>query len=90
MTVAHQPGATERQPADHEPRMPQRRRDQPRSSDEARKKQQRHAVQLYQSGSSIRAIARELGRSYGYARTLLLDAGVELRASGRQPRTAPT
>jgi transposase len=38
------------------------------------------------NGESIRAIARRFGRSYGYARNLLLDAGVELRPSGRQPR----
>jgi transposase-like protein len=64
---------------------PRRRRDLSHSTPAERKAQQRQVRTLYRDGESIRAIARQLGRSYGYARKLLLDAGVELRTSGRQP-----
>jgi hypothetical protein len=66
---------------------PRRRRDLPSSTPGERKEQQHQARTRYLAGDSIRDIARHLDRSYGYARKLLLDEGVELRASGRQPRT---
>jgi hypothetical protein len=36
----------------------------------------------YRSGESIRQIAASLGRSYGFVRGVLLDAGVTLRGRG--------
>jgi hypothetical protein len=45
------------------------------------------AAQRYQAGSSIRAIAAELGRSYTYIRLLLLQTGVVLRSRTGRPRT---
>lgn len=36
-------------------------------------------AEFYRAGSSIRALARQTGRSYGGVRRLLLDAGVTLR-----------
>lgn len=36
----------------------------------------------YESGASIRALARTSGRSYGFVRTVLTEAGTRLRARG--------
>lgn len=46
--------------------------------------------QRYAAGESIRAIALESGRSYGYVQGLLREAGVEFRSRGgaRQQRSA--
>ncbi|XVV10873.1 helix-turn-helix domain-containing protein [Actinoplanes sp. CA-131856] len=46
------------------------------------------ARRLYQGGGSIRSIAARLGRSYGFTRTLLVNAGVALRPPGHTPRPA--
>ncbi len=43
-------------------------------SDELREK--------YVAGASIRDLANETGRSYGFVHRLLVDAGVELRGRG--------
>lgn len=40
------------------------------------------AADLYAQGATIRSIAEQMGRSYGGARALLLDAKVELRGRG--------
>lgn len=42
----------------------------------------------YADGESIRAIAADLGRSYGWVQMLLKEAGVELRARGGDTRSA--
>lgn len=42
----------------------------------------RHAADLYTQGCTIRSVARQLGRSYGCTRALLLEAGVRLRPKG--------
>ncbi|MFJ8345100.1 helix-turn-helix domain-containing protein [Streptomyces sp. NPDC094153] len=43
-------------------------------------------AQMYQAGASIRAIARQTGRSYGAVHKLLADAGVQFRPRGaRRP-----
>ncbi|NNJ04180.1 transcriptional regulator [Streptomyces sp. PKU-MA01144] len=48
----------------------------------------RRAADLYEQGSTIKGVAQEISRSYGNTRTLLLEAGVTLRArGGRIPRT---
>ena len=39
-------------------------------------------VDRYVSGASIRAIAEESGRSYGFVQKLLKEAGVEFRPRG--------
>lgn len=36
----------------------------------------------YQAGASIRSIAREMGRSYGFVRNILAESEVELRGRG--------
>jgi hypothetical protein len=36
----------------------------------------------YLAGASIRALASETGRSYGFVHRLLVDSGVELRSRG--------
>jgi hypothetical protein len=47
------------------------------------------AAELYTAGSSIRTVAREIGRSYGCTRSLLIQARVVFRArGGRLPKTA--
>lgn len=40
------------------------------------------AAELYAAGCTIRSVAEQLGRSYGSARGLLLEAKVTLRARG--------
>lgn len=40
------------------------------------------AVGLYLQGCTIQSTARQIGVSYGTARTLLLEAGVRLRKPG--------
>lgn len=49
---------------------------------EARIRLREHAARLYINGGSIPAVARQIGRSYGCTRTLLLEAGVRLRKPG--------
>lgn len=46
------------------------------------------AAELYAMGCTIRSIARDLGRSYGGTRALLLDAKVTLRGRGGGIRKA--
>lgn len=46
----------------------------------------------YDAGQSIRALAAETGRSYGFVHRILSDAGVTLRGRGgatRGKKTAP-
>lgn len=42
----------------------------------------RRAAYLYDQGCTIKSVARQLGRSYGGTRALLLEAGVVLRPRG--------
>lgn len=44
----------------------------------------------YRAGAAIRALAAQHELSYGLARTLLLEAGVELRSRRRPARKAGT
>lgn len=54
-----------------------------------READRRFAVERYQEGSSLREISIGLGRSYGYARRLLLEAGAALRPRGGPNRRGP-
>lgn len=49
---------------------------------EARTRLRTEAARHYLAGSTIQSTARHIGRSYGTARTLLLEAGVRLRKPG--------
>lgn len=49
---------------------------------DARTAAAQQAAGLYAQGCTIRSVARQLGRSYGGTRRLLLDAGVQLRDRG--------
>ncbi|SDM47346.1 hypothetical protein SAMN04487981_101637 [Streptomyces sp. cf386] len=40
------------------------------------------AAELYVQGCTIQSTARQIGRSYGSTRDLLLEAGVKLRPRG--------
>ncbi|UOB09128.1 helix-turn-helix domain-containing protein [Streptomyces sp. HP-A2021] len=40
------------------------------------------AAQLYMEGCTITSVARQIGYSYGTARTLILEAGVRIRRRG--------
>lgn len=51
-----------------------------------RQKAAERAARLYRKGSSIRDIAETLECSYGLARTLVVEAGVDLRARGGYKR----
>ncbi|MGW1039860.1 helix-turn-helix domain-containing protein [Streptomyces sp. NPDC002547] len=45
------------------------------------------AAALYVQGCTIASVARQIGRSYGNTRTLLIEAGVQLRSPNRyRPR----
>ena len=48
----------------------------------------RRAADLYAQGCTIASVARQLGRSYGGTRALLLEAGVTLRPRGGGIRKA--
>lgn len=43
-------------------------------------------AERYQAGESIRAIAEDLGRSYGFVHGLLKEKGVKLRGRGGATR----
>jgi hypothetical protein len=49
---------------------------------ESRIKTRTRAAELYLAGCTIQSVARQIGRSYGLARTLLVEAGVTLRKRG--------
>ncbi|WP_318205341.1 helix-turn-helix domain-containing protein [Streptomyces sp. SCL15-4] len=40
------------------------------------------AARLYTEGCTIQSVARQIGYSYGTTRTLLIEAGVRIRARG--------
>ncbi len=44
------------------------------------------AAARYAEGATVRAIATELGRSYGFVHRLLQEADVELRSRGARSR----
>ncbi|WP_329291920.1 helix-turn-helix domain-containing protein [Streptomyces pseudovenezuelae] len=51
----------------------------------------RKAAELYLAGCTIESTARQIHRSYGATRTLLLEAGVKLRApGGARTRSQPS
>ena len=43
-------------------------------------------VQRYQRGESIRSMAEDIGRSYGFVHGVLAEAGVEMRTRGGATR----
>lgn len=45
-------------------------------------------VSRYTSGASIRALAEDVGRSYGFVHALLVEAGVPMRSRGGATRGA--
>lgn len=49
---------------------------------EARTRLMNQAARLYLQGSTIQSTARQIDRSYGTTRTLLLEAGVRIRKRG--------
>ena len=55
---------------------------------QARDKARQQAAELYGQGCTIRSVARQLGRSYGGTRVLLVEAGVQLRGRGGGLRKA--
>lgn len=47
------------------------------------------AVKQYKAGATVRQIAKDLGRSYGFVHKLLLETpGVEFRSRGARQKTA--
>ena len=55
---------------------------------QARETVRQQAAELYGQGCTIRSVARQIGRSYGGTRVLLVEAGVTLRARGGAIRKA--
>jgi transposase len=58
-----------------------------RVSGDQREELMRIAAEQYAAGRSIRALAAELNRSYGFVHKLLGEAGVELRGRGGNNRS---
>ena len=46
------------------------------------------ARRLYEAGATIRAVAEQIGRSFGGTYALLVEAGTEFRATGGGKRKA--
>lgn len=57
-------------------------------SGSAREHARNVVAEQYAAGATVRMIADDLGRSYGFVHRLLLEAGVELRSRGARSRTA--
>lgn len=53
-----------------------------RISGELRDEVAQSLAQRYRAGESIRSLASDVGRSYGFVQGLLKDAGVALRSRG--------
>lgn len=45
------------------------------------------AAEQYAAGATVRAIAADLGRSYGFVHRLLVESGIELRSRGARSKT---
>lgn len=58
-----------------------------RVSGDARDKLASELSQKYSNGMSIRELAAETGRSYGFVHRLLVESGVTLRGRGGAPRS---
>lgn len=56
--------------------------------DPERARIRRYAARPYGRGATIQSVAREIGGSYWLARTLLLEADVQLRGRGGGARKA--
>ncbi len=61
-----------------------------RVSGEQRHEVQQSFVERYQAGESIRSLAVDSGRSYGFVQALLKDAGVVFRTRGGSHRATRT
>jgi hypothetical protein len=56
----------------------------------AREKLARELRRKYEKGASLRGLAEQTGRSYGFVHRILTDRGVTLRGrGGNHRRTAP-
>ena len=57
-----------------------------RVTGEAREQLARDVVARYEAGASIREIAEDVGRSYGFVHAMLTESGVQLRGRGGATR----
>lgn len=55
-------------------------------SGSAREAAREAAAKLYAEGATVRHIAAELGRSYGFVHRLLVESGITLRSRGTRTR----
>lgn len=55
-------------------------------SGNAREETRAAVAKLYAEGATVRAIAAELGRSYGFVHRILVEAEVPLRSRGTRSR----
>ncbi|WEP00044.1 helix-turn-helix domain-containing protein [Streptomyces sp. FXJ1.172] len=60
-----------------------------RITGEARDRLASELKKAYEGGASIRALAEDTGRSYGFVHRILTEAGVSLRNRGGAPRSRP-
>ncbi|MGW6145148.1 helix-turn-helix domain-containing protein [Streptomyces sp. NPDC055140] len=61
-----------------------------RITGEARDKIANELKKAYEGGASIRALAQDTGRSYGFVHRILTEAGVTLRGRGGATRSQPS
>ena len=61
-----------------------------RVTGEARERLARDVVDQYQRGASIREIAADVGRSYGFVHNILTGSGVPMRGRGGATRSRAT
>lgn len=57
-----------------------------RVTGDERKSLEASLAKKYQAGASIRELASETGRSYGFVHRILTDSGVQLRGRGGATR----
>jgi hypothetical protein len=53
-------------------------------------RQDRGGAEKYDAGASIRALAEDTGRSYGFIHRILTETGVTLRGGGGATRSQPS
>jgi hypothetical protein len=61
-----------------------------RVTGEAREQLARQIVARYEAGASIRELAAEQGRSYGFVHTVLRQSGAQMRGRGGATRSRTT
>ncbi len=62
----------------------------PRVTGSAREKLSATLVKQYEAGASIRTLATQIGKSYGFVHGMLVSSGTKLRGRGGATRSRST